>query len=115
MSALVATTPTRAGTVVAGAAVGASDTISAALLGTKGVVLEILNGNASSDVMTITDFGFTPAGSQLASNTYPATVVNATNKVFTIVPSQGDPSNAGVVTITHSVTATVTYKLYPLG
>lgn len=115
MGALAATTPTRAGAVVAGAAVGASDTISAALLGTKGVILEILNGNASPDSVTITDFGITPAGSPLASNTYPATVTNATNKVFLIVPSQGDPSNNGQVTITHSVTSTVTYKLYPLG
>lgn len=112
MAALTATTPTRAGTVVAGAAVAASDTIAAAQLGALGALLEILNGNASPDNMTITDAGATPAGT--APGTYAATVTNATNKVFYISPKQVDPVS-GLVTITHSVTATVTYKLYPLG
>ena len=114
MGALVATATTRAGTATPGAAVGSTDTIAAALLGSRGALLEILNGNAGSDSMTITDFGVTPAGSPLTGNTYAATVTNATNKVFLIVPSQGDPANAGQVTITHSVTSSVTYKLYTL-
>jgi hypothetical protein len=41
-------------------------------------------------------------------------VTNATSKIFFIHPQQADPST-GLVTITHSVTSTVTYKLYPLG
>jgi len=114
MAALAATAITRAGTASPGAAVGSTDTIAASLLGSRGAILEILNGNASPDNVTITDFGLTPAGSPLTGNTYPATVTNATNKVFLIVPSQGDPANNGQVTITHSVTATVTYKLYTL-
>lgn len=114
MGALAATPITRAGTATPGAAVAASDTIAAALLGSRGAILEILNGNASPDNVTITDFGTTPAGSPLTGNTYAATVTNATNKVFLIVPSQGDPANNGQVTITHSVIATVTYKLYTL-
>lgn len=115
MGTLAATTPTRAGVVTAGAAVAASDVIPASLLGGQGCLLEIINGNAAVDTMTITDFGQTPSGGSLPSNTFSPTVTNATSKIFKIVPSQGDPANAGQVTITHSVTSTVTYKLYPLG
>lgn len=112
MGALVATTPARAGTVVAGAAVAASDTITKAILGSRGAYLEIINGNAASDVMTISDASVTPTGAAAAANG--PTVVNGTNKIFHISPKQADPIT-GLVTITHSVTATVTYKLYPLG
>lgn len=112
MAALVATAQARLGTLSPGAAVAATDTISAALLGSKGCLLEILNGNAAPDVMTISDAGATPAGTPGA--TYSPTVTNATNKVFKIHPSQADPVT-GLVTITHSPFATVTYKLYQLG
>lgn len=114
MAALSATAPTRTGATTSGAAVAASDTISAAVLGINGVFLEILNGNAASDSMTISDAGSTPAGTPVAGGTYSASVTNGTSKVFFISPKQVDPTS-GVVTVTHSVTATVTYKLYPLG
>ncbi len=112
MGALAATTPTRAGTAVTGAAVAGTDTIAAALLGANGALLEILNGNASPDAMTISDASATVTGAAAAANapSVPAT----SNKVFKIFPQQADPVT-GLVTITHSVTATVTYKLYPLG
>lgn len=112
MGALVATTPDRTGTAVAGAAVAASDTINKSILGSRGAILEILNGNAAVDNMTISDAGSTPAGTPAVS--FAASVTNGTNKVFKISPKQADPVS-GNVTITHSVTATVTYKLYPLG
>lgn len=115
MATLTATTPTRAGTASPGAPVAASDVIPAALLGSKGCILEILNGNAGTDTMTIADFGATPSGGQLPGNSYSPTLATATNKVFTILPSQGDPNNGGQVVVTHSVTSSVTYKLYPLG
>lgn len=114
MAALSATQPARAGTAVTGAAVAASDTISQTIIGQNGCYLEILNGNASTDNMTITDAGSTPAGNALSGGTYAVSVTNATNKVFYISPKQVDPAT-GLVTITHSVTSTVTYKLYPLG
>lgn len=113
MAALTATTPTVAGVATPGAAVSASDTIDQATLGSNGCLLEILNGNASSDTVTIKDFGSTAAGNQLTSNQYTVTVANGTNKVIFVKASQVDPST-GLVTITHSVTATVTYKLYSL-
>jgi hypothetical protein len=112
MAALTATTPSRAGTTTAGAAVASSDTISGSVLGSYGAFLEVINGNASPDSMTISDASLTPTGAAAASNA--PSVTNGTSKIFKIVPKQADTST-GLVTITHSVTATVTYKLYPLG
>jgi hypothetical protein len=111
MGALVATTPSRTGTVTSGSAVAASDTINISVMGSYGCHLEIINGNASPDSMTISDSGVTPAGT--SPGTYAGSVTNATSKVFLIRPSQVDPTT-GNVTVTHSVTSTVTYKLYPL-
>lgn len=115
MATLTGSALARLGTATPGAAVTASDAIPATLLGSKGCILEILNGNAATDNMTIADFGSTAAGSPLTGNSYAVSVTNATNKAFLILPSQGDPANGGQVVVTHSVTATVTYKLYPLG
>lgn len=112
MGVLAPIVPTRAGTVSAGAAVAASDTIPATVLGATGALLEIINGNASPDVMTISDASTTSTGAAAAANG--PTVTNGTAKVFRIMPAQADPVS-GNVTITHTVTATVTYKLYPLG
>lgn len=112
MAALTATTPTRAGVVTSGSAVAASDTISATILGARGALLEIINGNASPDSMTISDATVTTSGA-VATALAPS-VTNATSKVFKITPDMADPTS-GNVTVTHSVTSTVTYKLYPLG
>lgn len=113
MAALTATTPTLTGVASAGAAVAASDTIAQSILGARGAYLEILNGNASTDNMTITDYGTTRAGSSLPSNTFSVSVTNATNKIFWLKPEMVDPAT-GLITVTHSVTTTVTYKLYPV-
>jgi hypothetical protein len=112
MAALTATTPTRAGTTTTGAAVSASDTIPSTLLGSYGALLEIINGNASPDSMTISDASITSTGAAAAA--LAPSVTNATSKIFKILPQMADPTT-GNVTITHSVTTTVTYKLYPLG
>lgn len=112
MAALTAISPSRTGTASAGAAVASSDTISSSILGQFGAYLEIINGNASTDTMTISDAGSTQAGTPLTGGTFAASVTNATSKVFYISPRQADPAT-GLVTVTHSVTATVTYKLYP--
>jgi hypothetical protein len=93
--------------------VSASDTIDASTLGSRGAYLEIINGNASSDTVTIKDFGTTAAGNALSSNQYTVSVPASSSKIMLIKPSQVDPST-GLVTVTHSVTATVTYKLYPV-
>lgn len=112
MAALSATTPSRTGVVTSGAAVASTDTIATSVLGARGVFLEIINGNASPDTMSISDATVTPTGAAAAANA--PSVTNATSKIFKILPSQADLTT-GLVTITHSVTSTVTYKLYPLG
>lgn len=111
MGALAAITASRTGVLSAGLAVSASDTIDNTIIGSRGCLLEIINGNASPDVMAISDASLTVTGAAAAANA--PSVTNATSKIFKIVPAQAD--STGKVTITHSVTATVTYKLYPLG
>lgn len=112
MAALAVTTPTLAGTATPGNNVAASDTIARGVMGPKGVYLEIINGNAAPDAMTISDASSTPSGAAAAANA--PSVVNGTSKVFHIRPDQVNPGT-GLVTVTHSVISTVTYKLYPVG
>lgn len=112
MGALAATTPANSGTATPGANVAATDTIARSIMGPKGVYLEILNGNAAVDNMTISDASTTPTGAAAAANA--PSVTNGTNKVFHIKPDQVNPATQ-LVTITHSVQTTVTYKLYPVG
>lgn len=113
MAALTATVPTTSGVATPGAAVSASDTIDAGTLGGNGVLLEILNAGGSPDTVTISDFGSTPAGNQLGSNQYTVSVAAGTNKVIVVRPSQVNPAT-GLVTVAHSFTTTVNYKLYSL-
>jgi hypothetical protein len=113
MAALVAITPVSAGVASAGAAVSASDTIDQSILGGRGAYLEILNGGGSSDTVTISDYGNTDSGNPLPSNTYTVTVANATNKVIYLKPYGVNPAT-GLLTVAHSFTTSVTYKLYPV-
>lgn len=113
MAALTAITPVVAGVASTGAAVAASDTIAQSVLGQRGAYLEIINAGGSSDTVTIKDFGTTRAGNSLTSNQYTVTVANGTSKVIWIKPEMVDPST-GLVTVAHSFTTTVTYKLYPV-
>lgn len=117
MAALAAITPANAGTASTGAAVAASDTIARSVMGPKGAYLEIINNGAGTDTITISDHGSTPAGNALGSNkiTPDPTVANAgASKIFYIRPDQVNPAT-NLVTVTHTVTASVTYKLYPVG
>lgn len=111
MAALTAITPTYAGAVAAPGNVAASDTISVSIMGPYGCLLEIINGNASPDSMTISDASTTLTGAAAAANA--PTVTNGTSKVFLIKRDQAVVST-GLVTVTHSVTPTVTYKLFPI-
>ena len=110
MAALTPIQPTRAGVATPGSAVAASDTISLTAMGPRGAYLEILNGNAATDNMTISDASTTPTEAAAVANA--PSLVTATNKVFAIHPRMADPVT-GLVTVTHSVTTTVTYKLFP--
>lgn len=114
MAAMTAITPVLAGVASTGTAVAASDTIAQAIMGPNGATLEIVNGGGSVDNMTISDAGLTPAGNALTGGTYAVSVTNGTSKVFKLTNAQVNPAT-NLITITHSFTTTVTYKLYPVG
>ena len=113
MAALVATSPTNTGTVTAGAAVAASDTVAQSLLGKGGAYLRINNGNAGSDNITLSDNGLTPAGNALTSNQITDTITTGQAQIYFLRNEQVNPSTQ-LITITHSVTSSVTYELFPL-
>lgn len=110
MALLTATRPTAVGVAYTPAAVSASDTISASDLGSLGAYLVIINGNAAADSVLVSDSSLTPAGNPSA----PAanSVAAGASEAMYISPRAVDPVT-GVVTVTHSVTATVTCVLLP--
>ncbi len=110
MGALALTVPSRAGTLSGGLAVAATDTISRDKLGSRGVLLEIINGNAGADAMTISDASAT--ASEAAAAALAPSVAAGASRIFKLHPSMADPIT-GLISITHGVTATVTYKMYP--
>jgi hypothetical protein len=112
MALLTATQPTAVGVAYTPAAVSASDTIAQASLGTRGAYLVIINGGGSSDTVTVSDGGFSPAGN--AGTALTNAVANATSEVMFIPPSTVNPSTA-VTTVTHSFITSVTYVLLPIG
>lgn len=114
MAAMTAITPSIAGTASTGTAVSASDTIAQSIMGPNGATLEIINAGGSTDNITISDNGSTPAGNQLTGNTYAASVAAGASKVFDLSNYQVNPST-NLITITHTFTTSVTYKLYPVG
>lgn len=112
MAALAAITPSNTGTASTGAAVAASDTVAQSIMGPHGAYLEIINGGGSTDNITISDAGSTPAGNALSGGTIAGSVANGASKVFDLKHAQVTPSTY-LITITHSFTTSVTYKLYP--
>jgi hypothetical protein len=90
-------------------AVAASDTVVA---DSAGLVLHVKNAGGSSDTVTLTDPGTTPAGSA------------ATNPTFAVPATTGDrmyllPSSlanaSGIITIAHSFTTSVTCAVFRVG
>lgn len=112
MALLTATQPTAAGVAWSPAAVSASDTIAAANLGSVGAYLVIINGGGSSDTVTVSDGGFSPAGN--AGTALTNAVANGTTEVMFIPRATVNPSSQ-LTTITHSFTTSVTYVLLPIG
>jgi hypothetical protein len=114
---MTAIVPSLAGTASTGTAVAASDTIAQSIMGPNGATLEIINASASTDNITISDSGLTPAGNALnlaPGGVYAASVAAGASKVFDLSNAQINPAT-GLITITHSQVPTVTYKLYPVG
>lgn len=112
MALLTATRPTALGVAWSPQPVSASDTISATDLGQNGAWLVIINGNAATDNVVVSDSSLTQAGNGATAPTNP--VVNGTSEVMYINPKAVNQVT-NVVTVTHSVTPTVTYVLLPLG
>lgn len=108
MAAITPSTVTTAGLLAAPAAVSSSDTISGDLVPVGGLLYRVINGNASSDSVSVTDGGTTPAGN--AGTVTPVTVANATTRTILITQNNINRST-NLVTVTHTVTATVTYEL----
>ncbi len=113
MAALTAVIPTNTGTVTTPAAVAASDTVAQSLLGKGGAYLWINNGGGSTDNVTISDNGLTPAGNALTSNQVTDSITTLQSQVYWLRNEQVNPTT-GLITITHSFITTVTYLLYPL-
>lgn len=111
MAALTVITPVVTGVSSAGTAVSASDTIDSGSLGSQGCYIEVINGGGSTDTVTISDYGSTPSGNQLSSNSYTVAVTAGASKIIWIQASQVNPAT-GLVTLAHSFTTTVTCKLY---
>lgn len=109
MAALTSSSLSLAGTLAAAAAVASSDTIADAQFGPNGVLLRVINGGASPDVVTITDPTLTGMASAATNPT--VSVTNATTKSILIPRSAINPST-GNATVAHSFTTSVTYELY---
>lgn len=92
------------GTLMVPVAVSASDTFQA---DPGGLILEVINGGASPDTVTVVDPGATPAGSAGTSPTQ--AVAAATRREFRI--GSAFANSSGVVTVTHSFTTSVTCNL----
>lgn len=92
------------GTLMAPVPVSASDTITA---DPAGLVLEVINGGASPDIVTVLDPGLTPAGS--AGTSPSQSVAAGARREFRLGPQFANAS--GVITVTHSFTTSVTCNL----
>ncbi|GAB2951895.1 hypothetical protein GCM10027280_45350 [Micromonospora polyrhachis] len=111
MALLTASSVTQSASNVAPAAIGTSNTISAGDIGTRGCLLNVINGAAASVDVTLVDPGRTPAGN--AGLVSAQAVANGTDRWFRLGPALVDPAT-GVATVTVSAAASVTYKLIRL-
>lgn len=98
----------RAGLAPVYSAVAASDTI-APVVGAL-LFLHVKNANAAADTVTPVDAGKTPAGSAAASGTVSVPATTGDRMIGPLVSTMADPTT-GLITVTHSVTASVTCAL----
>jgi len=108
MALLAPQAMSRAGLAPAYGAVAASDTI--ALITGSLLFLHVKNGNAGADTVTITDAGKTPAGQTGQAITVNVPATTGDRMIGPLPASLADPVT-GLITVTHSVTATVTCAL----
>jgi hypothetical protein len=96
------------GTVVTATTPTASDTISIAVLGDAGCNLRIQTAGTGSNI-TISDAGTTPAGSATTATA----ITQGATQIRTVYISPKRADSSGLVTVTSSSQATMTYELYP--
>ncbi len=111
MALLPAVSVSATATEVAPAAAGTSNTISAADIGRRGCLINIINGSGGSINVTLADPGTTPVGN--AGSASAQAVANSTDRWFKVSPAHINPST-GVATVTLSSASSVTYKLIRL-
>lgn len=87
------------------AAVAASDTVPA---DSAGLILHVKNGGGSSDTVTLTDPGLTPAGSAATNPSF--SVPNGQERMYRL--SDRLQNSSGIITIGHSFTTSVTCAVF---
>lgn len=114
MALLTPQTITRSGLAPAYSAVAASDTI-APVVGSV-LFLQVKNGNAAANTVTIVDAGTTPAGSAATNPTVTVPATTGDRMIGPLLASMASPTT-GLITVQHSVTATNTCALIavPIG
>ena len=109
MALIAPSTVTAAGLLANPQPVSASDTISVDQIPVgSGLIYRVINGGGVPDNVSISDGGTTKVGNP--GTVTPVAVANGTTKSFLITRDHANLST-GLVTITHSQTASVTYEL----
>lgn len=108
MALRTATTVTTTATEVEAVAVAASDTIDSSDIGTRGCLLQVINGSGGSINVTLTDPGATPVGN--AGTAVAQAVPAGEDRWFKITQHHVNPST-GVATVTYSSATSITCKL----
>lgn len=108
MALLTAQVMARTGLAPAYGAVAASDTITP-IVGSL-LFLHVKNANAAADTVTIVDGGRTPAGSAASNPTVTVPASTGDRMIGPLPATLADPTT-GLITVQHSVTASVTCAL----
>lgn len=108
MGILVSQTIVPAGITPSAVAVAASDTIAASQFGATGVIMRVINGGGSPDLVAVLDP--TKTGLNNAGTVVPVSVTNATTREIFIPTAAIDPVTQ-VATVTHSFLTSVTCEV----
>lgn len=98
---------TKAGIAPSYAAVSASDTIRDP---SAGMFLQVKNASGTVDTVTLTDSGTTSGGSAATSPTITVPITTGDRMIY--IPPQFVAAATGLITVTHSQTASVTQALF---
>jgi hypothetical protein len=111
MTALTVRTVTVTAAAINRTAVAASDTITGDQIGPNGVIYDVNNAGGSTDNITVSDPGATPAGNPASGAATSYSVAAGAQRQLLITKANVNPAT-GVATITHSFTTSVTAEAY---